>query len=300
MKSPAVRRFAEVNKEWWLLLSLIVIAAILNLMSSRNDMLLGLYTLPTLFSAYFFGRRHATLTALASVLLVAIGYYFGIPTWLSQSHWYEVTVWGSVLILTGYAVGTLFRELHETYLGILLILEHLISRNITAQDHALRISAYAQAIAEEMELNPELTGDIRTAALMHDIAKLGISREIMKKTAQITADSGRVYDSANGRVGRGLSLMKRIVPILIATQFESERESQESRIAAQIIALADEYELLTSDRDNRSPLTASVAQKIVVRNFQKQYDAKVIDAFLDACNNGRLAPAATIAASANV
>jgi hypothetical protein len=225
MKSPVVRRFAEVNKEWWVLLSLVVIAAVLNLLSQRNEMLLGMFTLPTLFSAYFYGRRHATLTAFASVLIVVIGYYFGTPAWLAQSHWYEVTVWGALLVVTGYAVGTLFRELHETYVGILLILEHLISRDVTAQGHALRVSAVATAIAEEMDLDDKVVADIRTTALLHDITKLGISREIMNKTAQITIESSR-ETSVDGSSRKALSLLKRIVPILIASQFPQQRDTE--------------------------------------------------------------------------
>lgn len=287
MKSPAVRRFAEVNKEWWLLLSLVVIAAVLNLLSQRNEMLLGLFTLPTLFSAYFYGRRHATLTALASVLIVVIGYYFGTPLWLAQSHWYEVSVWGALLVVTGYAVGTLFRELHETYVGILLILEHLISRDVTAQDHALRVASFAAAIAEEMDLDDKVIADIRTTALLHDITKLGISREIMNKTAQITMESSREA-ATDGSSRHALSLLKRIVPILIASQFPQQRDTEQNRIAAQIISIADEFELLISDRDGRNPLTPSTATKILTRNLQSKCDPKVLDAFLEAAESGAL------------
>ncbi len=287
MKSPFVRRFAEVNKEWWLLLSLVVIAAVLNLLSQRNEMLLGMFTLPTLFSAYFYGRRHATLTACASVLIVVIGYYFGTPSWLGQSHWYEVTVWGALLVVTGYSVGTLFRELHDTYVGILLILEHLISRDITAQDHALRVSAFAQAIAEEMDLDDKLVHDIRTTALLHDITKLGISPEIMNKTAQITMAT-RTESGPDGRGGKALSLLKRIVPILIASQFSQQRDTEQNRIAAQIIAVADEFELLTSDRDGREPLSPATATKILVRNLQSKCEPRVLDAFLEVAESGAL------------
>ncbi|MEO2197941.1 MAG: hypothetical protein ABGY72_17880, partial [bacterium] len=62
------RQLEQVNKERWLLLSLFAIAALLNFIVSSQRMVLGFYTLPTVASAYLYGRRHATLTALASVL----------------------------------------------------------------------------------------------------------------------------------------------------------------------------------------------------------------------------------------
>ena len=70
MKNTAVRRFEQVNKELWILLSLFLIALLLNYVVASQRMVLGFYVLPTLASAYMHGRRQATLTAFASVLLV--------------------------------------------------------------------------------------------------------------------------------------------------------------------------------------------------------------------------------------
>jgi hypothetical protein len=64
MHSLWLRRIKEVNGELWLLLSMFLIAMLLNYMVSMHRVVLGFYVLPTIFSAYFYGRRHATLTAL--------------------------------------------------------------------------------------------------------------------------------------------------------------------------------------------------------------------------------------------
>ena len=69
---PKLGRLEEVNKELWLLLSLFGICLLLNLVVDGQRMVLSFYTLPTLGSAYLYGRRHATLTALGSVLLVCL------------------------------------------------------------------------------------------------------------------------------------------------------------------------------------------------------------------------------------
>src|SRR5882724_11748620 len=62
----------RVNKELWLVLSMFFIALLLNRIVDSQQMMLSFYSLPTLGSAYLYGRRHATLTALASVLLVVM------------------------------------------------------------------------------------------------------------------------------------------------------------------------------------------------------------------------------------
>ena len=66
------RQFEKVNRELWVVLSMFIIAAVLNFVVSGQRMVLAFYTLPTVFSAYHYGRRHATLTAVASVLLVLL------------------------------------------------------------------------------------------------------------------------------------------------------------------------------------------------------------------------------------
>lgn len=65
-------RVDAVNRELLLLFSLFLLAALVNAVVASHRMVLSLYTLPTLFSAYTYGRRHATLTALASVLMMVL------------------------------------------------------------------------------------------------------------------------------------------------------------------------------------------------------------------------------------
>ena len=76
LKDILIAQLLEANKELWLILSMITIMGVMNYLLASQRMLLGLYTLPTLFSAYFFGRRHATLTAFASVIIVSIAIYY--------------------------------------------------------------------------------------------------------------------------------------------------------------------------------------------------------------------------------
>lgn len=68
--APRLGPMRKVNPELWVLLLLVVIAAMLNFVGSSQPMTLMFYFLPTLYSAYRFGRAHATMTAVASIILV--------------------------------------------------------------------------------------------------------------------------------------------------------------------------------------------------------------------------------------
>src|SRR6476619_8215055 len=100
----------RVNKELWVLFSLFAIALLLNQLIAAQRMVLSLYVLPTIASSYFYGRRHGTLTAFASMLLVSGLLIFKSSTPTSElfstamllGQWLEVAVWGCSLVVTGY------------------------------------------------------------------------------------------------------------------------------------------------------------------------------------------------------
>ena len=97
----------KINPELWLLLFLVLIAGMLNFLVSSQRMALVFYFLPTLYSAYHFGRRHATLTAVASIVLVVLLIDTN-PTMFTRrvelpfdAKWFDLVVWGGVLMVAG-------------------------------------------------------------------------------------------------------------------------------------------------------------------------------------------------------
>ena len=72
LADPEGRIMSKITKELALLLSLLLVAAMVQFFAQSLPMALCIYFLPTLYSAYSFGRRHATLTAFACVFLVAL------------------------------------------------------------------------------------------------------------------------------------------------------------------------------------------------------------------------------------
>ena len=85
MTRGQLRHLERVNKELWILLSLFAIALLLNHVFASQQMVLGFYVLPTLGSAYLYGKRHATLTALASVLRLKAPTRNSIRKWSRRS-----------------------------------------------------------------------------------------------------------------------------------------------------------------------------------------------------------------------
>jgi putative nucleotidyltransferase with HDIG domain len=313
MKSQLPRAFERVNKELWVVLSVFAIALLLNYLIAAQRMVLSFYVLPTIASAYFYGRRHGTLTAFASVLLVVGLLLFrnststdaGIHFAVAYTQWLEVAVWGGSLIVTGYLMGTLYEhknlqinELRETYQGVLMILRHFISKDTYTENHCYRVSVYATRIAGQMNLPGDRIEDVRAAALLHDIGKLDISRDLLYKAAKLTRDE---YQTVQQHVPKGVEMLepvggalRRVIPIILAhhDKFDGSGYNPTSGDAipleSRIIAVADVYDALTSDRPYRKAMSPFEARDVITNGAETEFDPKVIAAFNSLFKRGEL------------
>ncbi|MBW1659420.1 MAG: HD domain-containing protein [Deltaproteobacteria bacterium] len=309
-KKQFVDKLMEVNKELWVILSLFVLIGLMNYLVASQRIMLGLYTLPTLFSAYYFGRRHATLTALLSVIMVGLLVYYN-PSWLSieqympSDKWREIIAWGGILMVTAYAMGTLYErdkkkmeELRQTYQGILVILRHFISNDKYTENHCYRVSIYAAKIAAYLGLSHDHIEDIRSAGLLHDIGKLEISRKILYKAAQLTKDE---YENVKQHVDKGGQILtpiggplSRILPIILAHHERYDGsgykkvQGDDIPIGARILAVADVYDSMTSDRPYRKAISPFEARDIIAKMSGKEFDPRVVKAFLKAFAKGEM------------
>jgi len=139
----------KINPELWLVLFLVLIAAALNFLVASQRMALVFYFLPILYSACHFGRRHATLTALASIVLVVLLVFANPATFNRRvelpfdARWFDLALWGGVLMVAGYVTGTLYernqktlREMEGGYDGMLSILQNFLANQKYSDAHA--------------------------------------------------------------------------------------------------------------------------------------------------------------------
>jgi putative nucleotidyltransferase with HDIG domain len=304
-------RLTDVNKELWLVLSLFFLAGVMNFLIASHRMVLGFYVVPTLFSAYYYGRRHAVLTAFASLFMVILLVYYNpvlfstVGTGSPEDKWYDITIWGGILVVTAYAMGTLYdhkqnhlRELRETYHGVLLILRHFISKDEYTQNHSYRVSIYAAKVASYLGLNSERIEDVRAAALLHDIGKLDISREILYKAARLTQEE---FEEMKRHVEKGVGMLesvggslRRVLPIILShhDRFDGSgyhpTSGNDIPLEARIIAVADVYDSLTSDRPYRKAMSPFDAKEVVTKESGTEFDPQVVDAFLAAFRKGEM------------
>jgi putative nucleotidyltransferase with HDIG domain len=228
------------------------------------------------------------------------------PTYLGAfDRWFDVTVWGGLLMVTAQAMGSLydrkekhFRELRRTYFGVLTILQQFISNDKYTHNHSYRVAMYASAIAVRMGFDEQQVDDIRAAALLHDIGKLETSREILHKAACLTPEE---MEEMRGHVKKGVAILEpiggslsRILPIVLAHHERFDGSGYESikgyeiPIAARVLSLADAYDTLTSDRPYRRAVTPFEAREIIQKGTGSSFDPQVVEAFVAAFDSRQM------------
>ncbi len=296
-----------VNKELLLLLFLVGIAAIIHFLVASQTVSLVFYFLPTLYSAYYFGRRHATLTACASVALVGALTYLN-PTMFNRrldsmpldTRWFDLALWGGVLVVSAYLMGTLYernqkslKELKDGYDGMLVILQQFLRNQKGNEAGSSRVSSYAAKIAEALGLDPESTEDLRTASLLRNVNEIGISNEILYKAANLSEEElkkgirkGESSEATQAQLMGGS--LRRAIPILVAAQQlrKNGANPADSIVEVQILNLAEKFE---SQATAAGKLTSAQAVEKIAKDSDGKYDSMIVDAFVKAFGQKALA-----------
>jgi hypothetical protein len=288
----------KINPELWLLLFLVVIAAMLNFLVASQSMALVFYFLPTLFSAYHFGRRHATLTAVASVALVVLLTYSN-PMLFKRhvdlpfdARWLDLAVWGGVLMVAGYATGTLYernqktlQEMESGYDAMLVILQNFLASQKYSEAHAYRLSMCATKVAETLGLDSGSIEDIRTAALMFNLKDIGITNEVLCKAAQVSeediAPGRKTRKRKVSKTGQQSGSLARAIPIFLAERKLRQEGGNPENAAfeVQILVLAEEYQALISGLRGGNKLSPAQAGQEVLKHSGGRFDSLILDAF---------------------
>lgn len=293
----------RINTRIWLVLSIFIISVVFNAGIAPHHLVIALYLFPTLFASFYGGRRYALLTAAATVALVfsmtRLKPALFTPAIGSVRTEIDVWAWAGMLLVTAYILGTLteqkkryVRELRETYQGVLLILSHFVSHDAYTESHSYRVSIYATRIASCMGLSDDEMEDVRAAALLHDIGKLEISRGLLYKAARLTEEE---YENMMQHVERGAEVLspvggslRRVIPIVLThhEKFDGTGPNHvcghSIPIGARIIAVADVYDALISDRPYRKAMAPFEASRTIHKGAGTEFDPEVVAAFTEA------------------
>lgn len=179
--------------------------------------------------------------------------------------------------------------------GILSIIHALAAaveaRDIYTHGHSQRVRDYAIALAEAIDLPPDRIANLSTAALLHDIGKIGIPDELLRKNDKMTAEQWEIVQShtklAAAIVGRIPSLTSCLPAILHHHErwdgngYPTGLRGTAIPLEARILAIADAFEAMTAPRPYHQPLPLNKAIEELKRNSGTQFDPNLVEIFLN-------------------
>ena len=299
MKTKNHSRLRSINPEWWLLLSLFCVSLAVMLIPYGERMLLFLYLAPIMIAAFTYGRRHAILTSIACVLLVIVGTVCrdvsqGAVATLSNEKWGELGIWSVMVLGFGWGLGWLFGDVRQANEGFMDIMRYMVGRDNERHNYVRRLSYVAGAIAQEAALSPTQCETIRRAALLRDIGELNLSRDTFNRFFAMCAEDDKTQgtDAVESHVN-----LSDVMSLVLANRLHGVKFDRQP-VGARILAVAAEYDDLTSTKKRRTALPPSVARMMIEREAGKKFDAIVVRAFSRACDHGAFSTSQRFAVAA--
>lgn len=165
--------------------------------------------------------------------------------------------------------------------------------------HSKRVADISVAIANAMGLMQETNEKIKTAGMVHDIGKIGISEHILNKPGSLTREEFHQIQTHSELGQRILKPVAGDEDILNMVRSHHEHydgsgypdglKQHQIPLGSRIIAVADAYEAMTSERPYRSAMSSTAALVEIERGEGTQFDPDVAEAFLKSFRNDTLA-----------
>lgn len=193
--------------------------------------------------------------------------------------------------------ANLYQRLKETFFDTSFALAEAVEkRDPYTGGHVKRVTEFCLAIGEELNLNKEDMDRLYLAAVLHDIGKIGIDDAILRKPAPLNAEEIAQMKKHPFIGSEILNKVKHLADIITGTFSHHETfdgngyplglKGEEIPLLGRIIAVADTFDAMTSDRPYRKGLEDDLAISELVKFSGKQFDSVVVEAFIRAYNKG--------------
>jgi len=179
-------------------------------------------------------------------------------------------------------------QLHAAYVEFVgSLASALDARDRYTAGHSHRVSELSCAIAEAIKMDSTTMERLRIGALLHDIGKIGVSDEVLRKPGKLTVSEFamiQLHPSIGRRILEGVH---GFAPYLDAVELHHEnwdgtgyphgQKGEQTPIEARIIHVADAYDAMTTHRPYRQAMRREQALAILCRNAGTQFDPRIVN-----------------------
>ena len=205
----------------------------------------------------------------------------------------EVGYLGIVASQAGLALenARLYSSLREYYLSAVRALAAALeAKDVYTRGHSLRVARWARACARVVGLGAEGQEQVYLAGLLHDLGKIGVREDVLLKPGRLNEEEIREMQGHPVVAARILEPARFPAAVIAAVRHHHEDyggggypaglAGEEIPLLARIIRVADAYDAMTSARPYREALSAQQAREELSRCAGRQFDPRVVEAFL--------------------
>jgi hypothetical protein len=285
------------------------------LLPRGNEWMTLVYLLPILWAAINYGLRGGLLAAsgsgvchllgLAGLVVLASVPGIGRDFWSGRADLLILSVAGALVGWSRQRELRLREELIESNRLLrrdLVRVSDALIQAVEAKDaytggHLRRVSEYAVAVGQKLGLRGRDLETLHYASLLHDVGKLGVPESVLRKEGPLDdRETGlmRQHPEIGARMLERLELLRGAAPLVLHHQerFDGELDGQhpgypggiageEIPLGARVIAVVDAFDAMTTTRPYREALPLEEAAAVLRREKGRQFDPRVVDAFLD-------------------
>ncbi len=193
----------------------------------------------------------------------------------------------------------LYQELDGMFFQIVESLADAIGkRDSYTGEHTQRVTLYCLAMAKYLPLRPLERKWLRIASVLHDLGKIGIEDEILRKSEPLSPEelmALKHHSEMGAMIIEHIPQLKEVIP---GVKYHHEQIDgkgypegligKEIPLLAKIVAVADTYDAMTTGRPYRKAMEKEVAIEELKKCSGIQFEKEVVEAFLQACQNGEI------------
>ncbi|HEX7316712.1 MAG TPA: HD domain-containing phosphohydrolase [Pyrinomonadaceae bacterium] len=166
--------------------------------------------------------------------------------------------------------------------------------------HSERVARFSLAIGESLGLPDDEMEKLRISALLHDVGKIAIEDNILKKPAALTPEE---FEIMKGHPQKGFKIMSQIPAMkdflpgmymhhemMDGKGYPQGLKGDDIPMQARIVSVADTFDAMTTDRPYQKGMSLEDAIERIKTFVNTRYDPKVVDALVAACESGQITP----------
>jgi len=182
----------------------------------------------------------------------------------------------------------IFESVEELFLDIIKALVTAIdAKDPYTQGHSHRVSEYSVLIAQELGLTPVEINNIRVGSLLHDVGKIGMPDSILLKKGKLTEEEWEVIQNhplTGWNILRQVRLLEPMLPAILehhekldGSGYPDNLKGEQISLMGRIVAVADVFDAMTSDRPYRNALSVSEVMEYLSANAGILFDQRCVE-----------------------